>query len=321
MQLRLLTGADIARALPMPLAIEGMKRTYLHLSAGEVSMPLRSRVEIPQHAGATLTMSAHVCGDDALAVKVVSVFHNNPLRQLPLIYGIVLALDATTGQPLALLDGASLTAIRTGAASGAATDALARPDAAIAAIIGSGAQARAQLEGISAVRRLRTVRVYSRNPQHAAAFAQEMGVEAVSTPAEAIRDADIICTATASAAPVFDGHDLKPGAHINAIGSFTAEMQEVDVETIRRALVVVDSRESALAEAGDLVIPIRNGEVPASHIHAELGEILAGRKRGRTSPNEITYFKSCGLAVQDAVAANIVLKQALAANLGAVVNL
>ncbi len=305
----------------MPLAIEGMKRAYLALSAGEVNMPLRGRVEIPAHSGTTLTMSAHVAGEDALAVKIVSVFRNNAVRQLPLIYGVVLALDATTGQPLALLDGASLTAIRTGASSGAATDTLARPDAAIAAIIGSGIQARAQLEGIASVRRLRAVRVYSRNPDHAAAFAREMAAEAAPTTADAVRGADIICTATASTTPVFDGRDLKPGAHINAIGSFTAEMQEVDVETIRRALVVVDSRESALAEAGDLAVPIGKEEIAASHIHAELGEILAGRKRGRSSAGEITYFKSCGLAVQDAVAAGIALKRALSQGLGTVLEL
>ncbi|RMF83455.1 MAG: ornithine cyclodeaminase family protein [Nitrospinota bacterium] len=329
MSLRILTSSDIVQALPMAQAIEGMKQAYAQLSTGQVSMPLRSRIEIPACDGVTLFMPVHVTGSNDLAVKVVSVFGQNPRRNLPLLHAVVLALDAETGQPVALLEGNTLTAIRTGAGSGAATDLLARPDAAVVAILGSGTQARTQLEAVCTVRSIRSVRVYSPNPAHVEAFVREMAgkgpipqdVRGVSTPQEAVQGADIICTATNSATPVFEGRYLKAGAHINAIGSYTTEMQEVDAETVRRALVVVDARESVLAEAGDLVIPLQRGEITLEHIHAELGEIIAGHKPGRTSPEQITYFKSCGVAVQDAVAARIALERATAACLGTVVTL
>ncbi|MBI3697859.1 MAG: ornithine cyclodeaminase family protein [Acidobacteria bacterium] len=309
MPIRILTAEEVARALPMHLAIEGMKHAFTRLSTGEAMMPPRSRLDIPGADGILLTMPAYV--EPSLAVKVVSVYSNNPARGLPLIYATVLALDAATGRLLALLEGATLTAIRTGAASGAATDALANADAGIVAILGSGRQARTQLEAVATVRRVREARVYSPAREHREAFARETGARAVSSPEDAVSGADIICTATTSATPVFDGRHLRPGAHINAVGSFSPEKQEVDVDTIARSLVVVDSRESAVAEAG----------IPADRIHAELGEVLAGRKPARSSPAQITYFKSCGLAVQDAVAAGIALEQATARNLGTLVNL
>lgn len=329
MQIRILTSQDVVRALPMSRAIEGMKHAYTRLSAGQVTMPLRSRIAVPAHAGVTLIMPAYVNGEEDFAIKIVSVFGQNPTRGLPLLHGVVLALEATSGRPLALLEGNTLTAIRTGAASGAATDLLARPHAEVVAIIGSGAQARTQLEAVCTVRSIREVRVYSLHPEHAHKFVQEMAgrgpiprnVQAVTSPDEAVQGADIICTATNSPTPVFAGHLLQPGTHINAIGAYTTEMQEVDVETIRRALVVVDSREAMLAEAGDIVIPLKAGEIAETHIYAELGEIIAGRKPGRTSPDQITYFKSCGVAVQDAVAARLALEQAVTHNLGTMVSL
>ena len=309
MPIRILTDDDVARALPMDLAIEGMKQAFTRLSAGKAVMPLRGRLDLPGSGGILLTMPAYV--EPSLAVKIVSVYSHNPARSLPLIHAAVLALDPATGRTLALLEGATLTAIRTGAASGAATDALARSDAQIVAILGSGKQARTQLEAVAAVRHIREARVYSPTREHREAFARETGARAVASSEEAISGADIICTATTSATPVFDGRRLKPGVHINAVGAFSPEKQEVDADTVARSLVVVDSRESAVAEAG----------IPPDRIHAELGEILAGRKPGRSSPAQTTYFKSCGLAVQDAVAAGIALEQATARNLGTLVNL
>jgi ornithine cyclodeaminase len=274
-------------------------------------------------------MPAHLTQSDDLAVKVVTVFPKNAQQGEPIIYATVLVLDSTTGRPLALLEGSSLTAIRTGAGSGAATDLLARPDAKTAAIIGSGVQARTQLEAICTVRSIQTVWLYSPNKDHTAAFISDMAgqgpipadIRPVSDVGEAVKLADIICTATTASTPVFNGRDIKPGTHINAVGSFTPDMQEVDTETILRSLVIVDSRESVLAEAGDLLIPLQNGDIEESHIHAELGEIVAGTKNGRTNPNQITYFKSCGLAVQDAAAAGIALQNALELNSGIIVEL
>ena len=332
MEVRLLSADDVRRALPMAEAIAGMKAAYAQLSAGQADMPLRSRVTVASQ-GTTLVMPAYLAGSDDLAVKIVSVFPGNSQRQEPVIYALVLALDAATGRPLALLEGGTLTAIRTGAGAGAATDVLARPDAAVVAIIGSGVQARTQLEAVCTVRPIQGVRVYSPTRAHAEAFAADMAghgagrgpipaaIEVIADADAAVRAADIICAATTSAVPVFSGAALKPGAHVNAIGSYTLAMQEVDAETIRRALVVVDSRAAALAEAGDLIIPLQAGVIHEGHIHAELGEILNGRKPGRTDPDQITYFKSVGVAAQDAVAARLALRQAIAQDLGTAVTL
>ena len=228
-----------------------------------------------------------------------------------------------------MLEGGALTAIRTGAGSGAATDLLARSDARTVAIFGSGVQARTQLEAVCTVRHIESVRVYSSNGKQAKEFARSLAgngpipgqIDVTSTPAEAIDGADIVCTATTSYEPVFSGRDLLPGTHVNAIGSFTPEMQEVDMDTIRRSLVVVDSREAVMEEAGDLLIPLAAGVIDAEHIQTEVGEIALGLKPGRTDDDQITYFKSVGVAVQDAVAGRIALGNAIAGNLGTVVPL
>jgi ornithine cyclodeaminase/alanine dehydrogenase-like protein (mu-crystallin family) len=329
MELRILNANEVRQALPMIEAIAGMKAAFAQLSQGQAEVPLRSRVPVPAHNGVSIFMPAYLAESDDLAVKVVSVFPDNARRGQPVIYGLVLVLDASSGRPLALLEGGALTAIRTGAASGAATDLLARPDTAVAAIIGCGVQARTQLEAVCTVRPIQEVRVYSIDRAQAETFAAEMAgvgpipltVQVVDGPQAAVSEADIVCTATTSTTPVFHGRDLKPGAHVNAVGAYTPEMQEVDVETIRRSLVVVDSRASVLAEAGDLMIPLAAGEIQESHIHAELGEIVAGTRPGRTHSQQITTFKSVGVAVQDAVAARIALAGAARRNLGTLVEM
>jgi ornithine cyclodeaminase/alanine dehydrogenase-like protein (mu-crystallin family) len=327
--LRILSAQDVRQALPMAEVIAGMKEAYATLSSQQATVPLRSQIPIPAHQGTALFMPAYLSGQDDLAVKIVTVFPENARRHEPTIYATVLVLDGITGRPLALLEGSALTAIRTGAGSGAATDVLARPEAETVAIIGSGTQARTQLEAVCTVRTIRQARVYSPNRVHAQAFAREMAgqgsipgsIAVAASAAEAVRGADIVCTATTASRPVFDGRDLQPGCHVNAVGSFTADMQEVDSETVRRALVVVDSRPAVLAEAGDLLVPLAAGVIGLEHIHAELGEIIAGRKPGRQSAEQITYFKSVGVAVQDVVAGRIALENALALGLGTVVDL
>jgi ornithine cyclodeaminase len=329
MKLRLFSAADVDRALPMAEAIEGIKTGYVQLSAGQTQIPLRTPLTVSP-TDVTLVMpyyAAPADGDGSLGLKLVSVFHSNTARGLPLIHSVVLAVDPATGAPLALIEGSSLTAIRTGAASGAATDVLARPDARMAAIFGSGAQARRQLEAVCTVRPIERVFVYSLTG--AAAFAAEMAgrgpipdaIAVAQSPREAVAEADVVCTATTSRAPVFDGRDLRPGAHVNGIGSFTPEMQEIDAATVRRARVVVDSVEAALAEAGDLIIPLSAGEIALDHVDTELGQVIAGLKPGRTSTEQITFFKSVGVAVQDAMAARIVLRNGLTMGLGKVVEL
>ena len=328
-ELRILSAKEVRQALPMAEAIAGMKDAFAQLSAGLATVPLRNRIDVPAHRGISLFMPAYLSESDDLAVKIVSVYPENVKRGEPVINAAVVVLDAENGRPVALLEGGALTAIRTGAASGAATDLLARPDAKVVAIFGSGVQARTQLEAVCTVRAITSARVYSLDVAQAEEFARTLAdrdpfpesIEVVHSPTDAVVGADIICTATTSTKPVFDGRELEPGTHVNAIGAFTPEMQEVDVETVRRSLVVVDSREAVMEEAGDLLIPLAAGEIDEDHIYAELGEIVNGYKLGRANPEQITYFKSVGVAVQDAVAGRIALKNAISRNLGSVISL
>lgn len=321
-----LTAEDVRQALPMDACIAGMKHAFAAFSEGAAQVPLRSRLDIPPHDALALFMPAYVHHPDgeALAVKVVGLYPHNPERGLAYIHAAVLVLDAGSGKALALLEGGSLTAIRTGAASGAATDVLSRPECTTAAILGAGVQGRTQLEAICVVRPIRTAWVYDQVWEKATAFIDEMaGKGAVPVdlrPArearEALAQADIVCCASTATRAVFADSDLQPGAHINAVGAYTPEMQEVPAETVARGLVVVDSRSAALAEAGDILRAIPAGRVAADYIHAELGEVLAGTKTGRTNRDQITLFKSVGIAVQDAVAAQIALANASTLHIG-----
>ena len=329
MKIRVLTCGDVRQAIPMKNAIEASKRAYSRLSSGRVEMPLRSRVHIPGNEGVLLTMPAAIPDDGEMAVKLVSVFGKNPARGLPLIHGVVLVLDTENGQILSLMDGETLTAIRTGAGVGVATDILAPSESKTVAIIGSGKQAASQLDAVCTVRDIQQAWVYSPNPEHAQGFVKEMtglgsiteNVRAETSSAKAIKDADIVCTATTSTTPVISFEHLKLGAHVNAVGSFQPTMQEIDEETISKALVVVDSRESALVETGDIVTPLKHGLITPEHIHAEIGEIINGTKSGRSSLEQLTFFKSCGVAVQDTVTAGIALKNAERENLGSIVTI
>lgn len=309
-----ITAEQIRRALPMRRAVEAMREAFIAVSEGRARIPQRIAIPVPEREGVTLVMPGYM-PPDALGLKVVSVFPHNPERGLPTIAALVVMLDPETGAPVAMLDGTFLTAWRTGAASGLATDLLARPDAESLALIGAGAQARTQLLAVCAVRPIRRVRVYSRTPDRARAFVAAMrgeegvpeDIDVAPTPEAAVAEADVVCTATNSPTPVFDGRALRPGTHINAIGSFTLQMRELDEETFRRASrVVVDAREAALAEAGEVVWAIRQGILREQDL-IELGEIAAGRQPGRRSAEEITLFKSVGLAAQDLVAARWVL--------------
>jgi alanine dehydrogenase len=320
--LRILSREDVRQALPLSVAAEAMKGAFAQLSTGQADVPLRVPLDVPRHNGVTLLMPAYLSADDQMAIKIVSVFHDNPAQGLPLIYALVVVVDATTGRPVAVMDGTYLTALRTGATSGAATDLLARQDARTAAIFGAGAQGRTQLEGVCAVRPIQEAWVYDAVPERAAAYATEVSqrlslpVRVAEKPAEAVRRADVICTATTSSSPVFEDVDVRPGTHINAVGAYTPEMQEIPAETVLRARVVIDHYEASLAEAGDLLIPIKQGLMTKDHIYAELGEIAAGLKPGRASSEEITLFKSVGVAVQDVAAAGAVLEAARRLNLG-----
>ena len=322
MKLRILSCEDVRRALPMRQAIEAMKGAFAQLSTGRADVPLRVALNVPRHHGVTLFMPAYLADDDQMAIKIVSIFDDNPAQGLPLIHALVVVVDATTGRPAAVMDGTYLTALRTGAASGAATDLLAREETHVVAVFGAGAQGHTQLEAVCAVRPIQEVWIHDVAPGRAAAYAAEMSqqlsltVRAAETPAEAVRQADVICTATTSTRPVFADTDVRPGTHVNAIGAYTPQMQEIPAETVVRAKVVIDHRKASLAEAGDLLLPLRQGLMTEDHIYAELGEIAAGLKPGRTSPEEVTLFKSVGVAVQDVAAASAVLETARRLGLG-----
>lgn len=325
--MRVLSRDDMRQALSMSRAVEAVKRGFAQLSAGQADIPLRSALDVPRHDGVTLFMPGYLASDEQMAVKIVSVFDRNPDKGLPLIHALVVVIDATTGQPAAVMDGAYLTALRTGAASGAATEALAREDACVAAIIGAGVQGRTQLEAVCAVRAIEKAWVYDLALEQARVYADEMEqrlslpVTVAGTPDEAVGDVDVICTATTATSPVFDDADIRPGTHINAIGAYTPEMQELPPDTVLRAKVVIDDYEASMAEAGDLLIPIKQGLMTAEHIYAELGDIITGQKVGRTSPEELTVFKSVGVAVQDVAVSAAVLEAARRMDLGTEVDL
>jgi ornithine cyclodeaminase/alanine dehydrogenase-like protein (mu-crystallin family) len=261
---------------------------------------------------------------------VVSVHDRNAECNLPRINAVVIVIDPGTGQAVAAMEGGYLTALRTGAGSGAATELLARQDAEVAAIFGAGAQARTQALSLTAVRPIKRLWIYSRRREQVDEMIVEMQPQlgpsiellAADSPSQAVREALVVCAATTSSTPVFDGADLRPGVHVNGVGSYKPEMQEVDCVTLRRASkIVVDSREAAMAEAGDLIIAIGRGEIHTSDIYAEIGEIAAGLKPGRQDDDEITYFKSVGNAAQDVAVAHAIYQRASQEGLGIEIDL
>ncbi len=330
MKLRVMTKKDIQNAVTMVDAIDAVSQAYTQLSQGKAVAPLRTQLPVEDKEGIALFMPAFLPKSGALGAKIVSVFPQNVRSKLSTIHAVVILLDRETGCPTALIDGTYLTALRTGAASGAATDLLARQSSRTAAIFGAGVQGRTQLEAICTVRSIVKVWIYDPDPVAAKAYAAEMlkrgdpipqDISVARTPAEALRDADIVCTATTSAKPVFADKDLMDGVHLNGIGSYTPEMQEIPLQTVLRSKIVVDSLEASLAEAGDLIIPLQDKMLTEEDIHGEIGQIIAGDIPGRESDSEVTFFKSVGLAVQDVATATLALKRAEELNLGISIDL
>jgi ornithine cyclodeaminase/alanine dehydrogenase-like protein (mu-crystallin family) len=334
----ILNAKEVQQSLPMSQAVAAMKEAFAALQSGRAIVPPRGHLESPAQDGITLVMPARVDdlaiesgsgpheGVSALTVKVVSVFSRNAERGERRINAAVLILDPETGIPIAMLEGATLTAIRTAAASGAATDLLARPDAHQLAILGAGVEARTHICAVCAVRPVQAVRVYSPTRSNVEALVEEMSadetvsvkISAADSPADAVRDADVVCTVTTSTTPVFSDGDLAERVHINAVGSFKPHVVEVPAETVCRARVFVDSREAAWDEAGDLIQPLEAGLITKDHILAEMGELVEQASRGDllSGGNGVTLFKSVGVAVQDSVAAAVALRNAKQLSLG-----
>lgn len=331
----ILSREDVENLLTMPAAIGAVEEAFRRLAAGDVIMPQRAATLIAPHNGLHLSMPAFVAqtdgvtpGDGVLSIKIVTVYGDNPARyNQPTIQGLLLLHDARTGAALALMDAEVLTAMRTGAAAGLATRLLARPDAATVTIFGAGAQAGPQLAAVCAVRPVRCAYVVTRtglrDHEFCATMRAQLGIEVVSTrdARAAVQAADLICTATNSRTPLFPGEWLRPGTHINAIGAYTRTMRELDGVAVQRSYAVVDHLPAAQAEAGDILLAEAEGAIGADHIQGSLGQLLAGEIAGRTSPEQITLFKSVGLAVQDAITAATVYKAAVASGIGQRINL
>jgi alanine dehydrogenase len=320
----LLSRQDVQNLLTMPDAIQIVEEAFRQLALGNVIMPQRTVIRVARHGGVYLGMPAYIGGEmDALAVKVVSVYANNPAQyNLPTTIGTLLLNDPRTGAPLAVMDASYLTAVRTGAVSGVATKHLARKDARRAGVFGAGVQAQTQLRAVCSVRAIESATVYDSNGARARDYATEMSkrlnisVTPVDSPRQAVEGMDVIIAASSASQPIFDGNWLVPGQHINGIGSHSPAARELDTTTIVRSKVVPDLAEACWVEAGDLIIPLNEGAITQDHVSASLGQVVAGLKPGRENDQEITLFKSVGLALQDVSTANFVYRKALEAQVG-----
>jgi len=317
----ILNRDEVASVLNMQDCIASVESAFSELSNGTADMPLRTNIKPP--GGISLYMPAYLKEMKALACKVVTVYKENPSKHdLPTTIGKVLLQDPDTGDVICIMDGGFLTAMRTGAASGVATKYLARKgENMTAGIFGTGVQARMQLWAVCEVRDINKAWAYDINLDAANKFAQlmheKLGIEvSVANDPDELLQADIICTATSSPTPIFDGSKVRPGTHINGIGSHTPNARELDSAIVKRSKFIGDSREACFNEAGDIIIPFEAGEIQESHYFADIGEIVTGKKDGRMSDAEITVFKSNGLAVQDAATAKLVYDKAVAAGIG-----
>lgn len=319
----ILSHAEVERLLPVPECIAVMEEALAALARGEVHQPLRQVIRAPEAPGFLGLMPAHWKG---YAVKAVAVYPENPKRGLDTHLGAVLLYGSDTGQLLAVMNAAAITAIRTAAVSGVATELLARENASDLAIIGSGVQARSHLMAMSAVRAIRKCRIASRDEISSRRFVMEyrtkvdFPLDAVSSIEEAVRGADLIVTATSSKEPVLRREWIAKGAHINLVGSSIPTSREADSATIAASSFFVDRRESTLKESGDYLFALQEGAITPKHIRAEIGEVLIGEKPGRSSADEITVFKSLGLAIEDLAAASYLYGKAERSGVGTRVN-
>jgi ornithine cyclodeaminase/alanine dehydrogenase-like protein (mu-crystallin family) len=322
MKVLFVNEAGVRDLLPMEVCVPLMRETLAALSRGDAVLPLRSKVSLPDGSGLLGLMPGYLGGPPRFGLKVVTVMPGNHGTPYDSHQGVVMLFGVAHGEPLAIMDASAITAIRTAAASGAATDALARPDAGDFALLGSGVQARMHLAAMKAVRPLRRVRVWSRSRANAERFAREASAEAgvpievAATGEDAVRGADLVCTTTSSRDPVLKGAWLAPGAHVNAVGACFPASRELDTEAVRRAHFYTDCRESCMNEAGDFLIPRKEGAITDAHLLGEVGEVFLGTVRGRTSPGEITVYESLGVAVEDLAAAHAIHRRAIETGTG-----
>jgi ornithine cyclodeaminase/alanine dehydrogenase-like protein (mu-crystallin family) len=322
METLFVTQAEVPALLPMNECIEVMAKTMAELARGQTILPLRSILWLPQKVGALGLMPGVLLPERVLGLKAITLFPGNEGTPIDTHQGAVLLFEAEHGSLLAVIDATSITAIRTAAVSAVATRALAREDAGDLAILGSGVQARTHLEAMQCVRAIRRVRVASRSFENAKSFAareaprQQIAIEAVATVDEAVRGADLICTTTSAREPILRGDAIAPGAHVNAVGSSVPFARELDTAAVARARLYADRRESLTNEAGDFLTPKKEGVIDEKHIVGEIGEVLIGSVSGRRTAEEITLFKSLGLAIEDVASARHIYEKAKKAGLG-----
>ena len=333
MQIRVLNERDIKKVMDMKAAIKATKDALKAYSNGGADIPLRANLDIEKHNGQSLYMYGHVADEDALGVKIVSVYPDNIAKNLTSVPATMVTLDSQTGQVNSLMDGTYLTRLRTGAVSGAATDELASPDSKIFALFGTGGQAESQLEAILNVRDIKEVRVFDIDKDRANDFARRMKekfgddfdfeIKASGSADQAIDDADIITTVTTAKDPVFDGRKVKKGCHINGVGSYTPDMSEIPEYIITNAdKIYVDTFDGAVSESGDFIKPIKNGTFKADKdITGELGQNLLGEVSGREANDEITFFETTGSAVLDLVVGQKILEAAQKQNIGQIIEM
>jgi len=323
----LLTRDDVIKVLEMSDCMEVVEKAFAELAFGTAVQPLRIKIALLD--GLALYMPAYLKEMGALACKVVTDYKNNPIKHnIPAVIGKVLLHDPETGDVICIMDGGYFTAVRTGAVSGVATKHLARNDKGQkAGIFGAGVQSRMQLRAMAIARDISKAYVYDTVDEAVTKFIKEMNIELnlevvrADSPKHILEEADIICTATSCPTPIFDGDMVREGTHINAIGSHTPKTRELDTAIIKRSKIIADSYDACLSEAGDIMIPIQEGAIDKSHVYAELGEIITGKKPSRADDKEITLFKSTGLAVQDVATAKLVYDKAVQAGIGTEVQL
>ncbi len=318
--MRVLSGADLERLLRPADVIAALEAAFRLHAAGGAQVPPRASVACG--GDDVLLLMPAVMAGTAVGAKLITVYPGNRRRGHPTLYATYILLEHATGRPLALLEGAVLTGFRTGAASALAARHLARTDARQAVCFGSGVQAAFQLDALHVVRPLRRVTVVARDGGRARAFAARMErrlgipVTVAADPRRAVAEADLVVCATTATAPVVFGADLRPGTHLDLVGAFRPTDREADTEAVRRARVVVDTYAGALAGAGDILIPMKEGAIDRAHVAAELGEVVTGARPGRTADDEITLFKSVGWALEDLATARLAWERASAAPIG-----
>ncbi len=322
MKIAVINEQAMEKALSMTDAIAALKDSLASYSAGTSDIPLRTNITVSAHSGQSLYMPGYEANSGALGVKIVSVYPNNIEKGLPSVPAVMVLTDDKTGIVNAILDGTYITRLRTGASGGAAADLLARRDASVFALFGTGGQAETQLEAVLSVRDIQKVLVFDISAERAASFVKKMSgkfagrfpavIEAAASPTDAVRDADIITAVTTSKNPVFDGRQVKKGVHVSSIGSYTPEMSEIDEYIVINAgKRYVDTRNGALSESGCLIKPINSGKLRAADITGELGELILGKTPGRQNDSDITYYDCVGSAVMDLVTAKRIYERVL----------